>query len=160
MKLCRNCHQVKEFKDFYKRSNRPSLREDCKTCHCEKTTKRLKEKPVSTEQARINAANFRKNNPTYYHGQYKKTKDTNPGALKAQWARKRANRKQAVPKWLTEAQRLEIVKIYSNCPKGYHVDHIIPIAGKSVRGLHVPWNLQYLPALENIRKNNKLESVG
>lgn len=51
--------------------------------------------------------------------------------------------------------RQEIVDIYVNKPEGFHVDHIIPLHHPDVCGLHVPWNLQYLPAEENIKKSNK-----
>lgn len=55
------------------------------------------------------------------------------------------------PNW---ANIKEINKFIRNCPKGYQVDHIIPLKGKLVSGLHVLDNLQYLTAYDNRVKNN------
>jgi len=74
-----------------------------------------------------------------------------------------AKKRNILPKWITKAHLNEIKAIYikaarisqeTNTP--HDVDHIIPIHGKIVTGLHVPWNLQILTHKENAAKSNKL----
>lgn len=87
----------------------------------------------------------------------------NQSDYNARTAKRTAHKLQATPSWLTKEQYNEIKLIYKKAKlltieTGviHHVDHIIPLQGKTVRGLHVPWNLQILEASENIRKGNKL----
>lgn len=87
----------------------------------------------------------------------------NRGSLNAKEANRRAKKLQATPSWLTERQRREIKEIYTLAHdlswlsnQGLHVDHIVPLQGKIVSGLHVPWNLQIIPAVDNFRKSNRL----
>ena len=68
---------------------------------------------------------------------------------------RRAAKINRTPKWLSKDQLQEIELIYRNCPEGYTVDHIVPLRGKNISGLHVPWNLQYLTKSENSKKSNK-----
>lgn len=68
-------------------------------------------------------------------------------------AKRRARKRQATPPW---ANYEAIRSIYANCPPGMEVDHIVPLAGKTVCGLHVEYNLQYLDPHTNRRKSASL----
>jgi hypothetical protein len=46
--------------------------------------------------------------------------------------------------------------IHHTAPLGYQVDHIVPLNGKNVCGLNVPWNLQYMVSAANLAKGNRL----
>lgn len=75
------------------------------------------------------------------------------GRLRAKSMKRHAQKLKAIPKW---ADLKAIREFYKKCPEGYHVDHIVPLQGKTVSGFHVLENLQYLPAKENLSKGNKL----
>lgn len=86
-----------------------------------------------------------------------------PGKINSITAKRRALKLQAAPKWLTKEHRKEIRTFYIEAARLtretntlYEVDHIIPLQGGTVSGLHVPWNLQILTKRENCIKNNKL----
>jgi hypothetical protein len=88
----------------------------------------------------------------------------NLGLVLADCANRRAAKIQRTPAWLTEFDKLKIKCLYQLAAmrtreSGYiwHVDHIIPLQGEFVSGLHVPDNLRVIPALDNMRKSNQYE---
>lgn len=88
-------------------------------------------------------------------------------AIKREWSRRRnMTLKQATPNWLSEFDKLFIKEIYHLAVLRsealgieFDVDHIVPLHGKTVCGLHVPSNLQLLPRSQNITKKNHFELV-
>lgn len=86
----------------------------------------------------------------------------NPHKVAEMSANKRATKLKRIPVWLTDEQKKKIKEYYmtariltSSFDEVFHVDHIVPLRGKLVSGLHVPWNLTILTAEENMRKSNK-----
>lgn len=78
----------------------------------------------------------------------------------------RARCRVAMPKWLTRADRDRIAAYYrearhmsAETGKLHSVDHIYPLKGRTVCGLHVPDNLRVMPWIDNVVKGNRLDPV-
>lgn len=89
-----------------------------------------------------------------------------PFKHRAQNTTRHAKRLNRCPAWLTSVHLKEIEQFYmdadyiQNLTKTkMEVDHIIPLQGRIVSGLHVPWNLQILTSTENRTKKNKFKEV-
>lgn len=84
----------------------------------------------------------------------------NPGIRTFWTAARKAAKLQATPSWANPEKIKEIYKeakrISEETKILHHVDHIIPLRGKSVSGLHVEWNLQIIPAVDNLKKSNRM----
>lgn len=85
----------------------------------------------------------------------------NKGRRNANASKRRAYISDRVPPW---ADLKKIERVYTMCRKlcnglagAFHVDHIVPLRGKLVSGLHVSWNLQILPETENLVKGVKFD---
>jgi len=87
----------------------------------------------------------------------------NPHLFAAKTRQRKASKLQRTPKWLSPEQLKQIKMFYAEAAEltkllgeWYEVDHIVPLQGKTVSGLHVPWNLQILSKSENSAKGNRL----
>lgn len=84
----------------------------------------------------------------------------NPDKMGAKKAARRATIKRAFPLWARGLDFASIYRLRATVTEltgiEHHVDHIVPLKGKTVCGLHVPWNLEVIPAKVNQSKKNKL----
>lgn len=114
------------------------------------------------DAARAYAAEYRRTNKTAVVAGKKRYAVTNKGVVNAAVARRKAAKLQRTPVW-ADHERIRAyydVCAFFNEVNGYvkyHVDHVIPLQGSAVSGLHTHTNLQILLASDNIRKRNCFE---
>lgn len=114
------------------------------------------------EKHREYSKEWNKANPERASLRLKEWYKKNPGIRSFYSSQRKAQVSRATPVWLTSYDVLRIQCIYQLCAMRnkesdiqWHVDHEIPLRGKTVCGLHVPWNLRVIPASENMAKGNK-----
>jgi hypothetical protein len=114
--------------------------------------------------AKFRSAEWRKNNLGHEGSKIAKRayKKNNPGKVLADTVKRRAAKLQRTPSWLTSDDHWIMEQAYELASMrtklfgfSWHVDHIIPLQGKLASGFHTPYNLQVIPAAENISKSNK-----
>ena len=170
MKTCNRCRIEKPLDDFDKRKDtRDGCKYYCKACGVKLAADQRKKRPdleskrqteyyANNRDAQIKkAAKWTRDNRDRVN---ERRRETGYGA--ASRARYRAAKLQQTPAW---ADHGAIKRFYSYAAQitdmtgvEHEVDHIEPIQGKNVRGLHVPCNLQIITAEANKSKGNKSEN--
>lgn len=165
MKHCYKCATCKDESLFGKNKSKPDgLATECKDC------KRAMDRDYAArhrEEVKQRASKWYYDNLYYALERNRKTskkwRTENKAKNSAKSTRYRASKLNATPKWLTKEQHNQIESVYwlaqlqsELTDTKYHVDHIVPLKGKTVCGLHVPWNLHVLEALDNISKGNRI----
>ena len=130
-KYCGSCKSIKNFSDFANNKlNTLGIASHCKVC---------KNKAQEGSYDRY----FEAHQESYVR---------NYGKIRERQNKYKGERSLRIPSW---SQKELIEQFYKNCPEGYQVDHIVPLKGREVSGLHVLENLQYLTIEDNLRKGNK-----
>jgi len=176
---CRECKKVTDAK--YRAENAEKISEGKRKCYQrrkEHYNKKSLEWARNNPEARKDIVNrsyeknreaklaystkYRAENKERYKVWVRNWVERNRDLDRAKHSRRRVAKLNAQPSWLTEDQEAEINHFYTvarDCEivtgEPYHVDHIVPLQGKDICGLHVPWNLQVLPADLNLSKSNK-----
>ena len=162
----RDAEYFREYQRKYRDANREATRQRNRDWYAankskvEKINRAWRQRNV--ERLREYYRQYRKDNAEAARQRSREWYSRNPEKVYEKSAAERAMRAKATPQWVDRKALLEIytaAKALRHAGEDVHVDHIVPINNPTVCGLHVPWNLQILPASENIQKSNKLESA-
>lgn len=138
MKPCRKCGSIEKIpiKRKHPKTGTPYETTRCKSCHL----KYQRDYGHTAKWQQDNKEHIREYQRNYYKNKHKERNGVYAKRLRE---RQIYNDKELIKEF------------YKNRPEGYHVDHIIPLNGTKVCGLHTLTNLQYLPITENLKKHNK-----
>lgn len=165
-KVCKTCLIEKPVSEFYKQSTRGEygVRGSCKLC--DNAKKKQYRTLLGENLLERKKAEYQRNKQSRLT-QKRIYRQENKGKINALVAARKKVIKQRTPKWLTDDDKWIIRETYELAALrtkmfgfSWHVDHVIPLQGKQISGLHTPNNLRVIPGVENIRKKNKVLNVG
>lgn len=169
IKQCFKCNIKQPIENFYSHKQMSDGHVNkCKTCnkndvqenyknnieHYRAYDKKRLHKPDRVEARKKLNEKYKIETPEKLREYKAKWRKQNPLIVRSFGAKRRAKKLKASPSW---ADLERIKDFYKACPEGYTVDHIIPLQGELVCGLHVENNLQYLTSSQNSSKRNKFE---
>jgi hypothetical protein len=132
---------------------------------CDKNVKAAKRASSTNEQVKFIKRKFYQKHKESALLAKKIYRTENKGKINALCAARKKVVKQRTPKWVTDFDWLKIRCLYQLASmytrennESWHVDHIVPLQGLTVSGLHVPNNLQVIRGLDNIKKKNHYEA--
>jgi hypothetical protein len=161
---CKTCERKASLE--YETLNREKRRQEKRDFYQNNLEKELQRKKDAyarnTEKEKARSARWRDKNREYLREKDRQDAKERPAYFCYKTQKRHAAKLQRTPKWLTAEQLKDIQTEYELsawCSKvmgiKYNVDHIVPLQGKTVCGLHVPWNLRVIPASDNFKKSNK-----
>lgn len=159
-KTCSKCNKYKNIDLFYNRKDTTDKKQTwCKECdNLRKKTyiNKNKEKIKQTKQKWV------EKNKDHVFKRQQKWRKQNKARCSYHANKRRASKIQATPKW-ADQQKIQQYYDFANFMKWitlgieYHVDHIVPLKGKTVCGLHTHDNLQVLRKDHNLAKSNSFK---
>ena len=165
MKTCTKCKETKELSEFHKQNaTLNTYKAECAVCARKRKNEWRKKNAQKERQKWQEWYKDNKEKRDEYQKEYmSKHQKENSAYWNAANAKRRATKLKATPAWLTEEHKFMLEEIYDLrrlrtelTGVEHHVDHIVPLKGKTCCGLHVPWNLQVIPAYENLSKSNSI----
>jgi hypothetical protein len=173
--LERHAHRMKndpEYAEHVRERNRKAYaaNESLRKSKAERLSKLRKSEDYKAKRRENDKAKYHsklKNDPSYLAAARKRGSvwaANNKEKCNEKTNLRRAAKYRAAPHWLTRGDRKEMRDVYSHAQVvsattgvPHEVDHIVPLRGATVSGLHVPWNLQVIPRSTNRRKHNQIE---
>ena len=145
---CKKC--VSEYNCAYRKENKERIAASKKAWSL-----KYKEKKAESDRQ------YAQKNPEARKIARKKWAVANKGLINSYTKKRRADQLNRTPSWLTDIDFERMQNEYKLAAiltklngEPWHVDHIIPLQGKLVSGLHVPSNLRVMRGIDNVSKGN------